>query len=148
MPHMPTPQATATAFAERHAAWQHADAMACAAERALSRAGFLSAAGGLTALTFTNPLLALIPVFTAVAFGTGVLRPALTSLVTRAVGRKEQGVVLGLTQSLNSTASIVSPVIAGFLIGHGQLAAWALLGAVLSTAGLLIVAPAAETVPA
>lgn len=38
MPHMPTPQATATAFAERHAAWQHADAMACAAERALSRA--------------------------------------------------------------------------------------------------------------
>ena len=113
-------------------------------ERALSRAGFVSAAVGLTALAFINPLVALIPVFTAVAFGTGVLRPALTSLVTRAVGRKEQGVVLGLTQSLNSTASIVSPVIAGFLIGHGQLAAWALLGAALSTAGILIVAPAPE----
>ncbi|MBI3565519.1 MAG: MFS transporter [Elusimicrobia bacterium] len=112
-------------------------------ERALARAGFVSAAVGLAGLAFTNPLLLLIPVFTATAFGTGVLRPALTSLVTRAVGRKEQGVVLGLTQILNSTASILSPVIAGFLIGRGDLKAWALLAAALSALGFVMTAGAA-----
>lgn len=112
-------------------------------ERALARAGFVSAAVGLAGLAFTAPLLLLIPVFTATAFGTGVLRPALTSLVTRAVGRKEQGVVLGLTQSLNSTASIMAPVIAGFLIGRGDLKAWALLAAALSALGFVMTATAA-----
>ncbi|MFI5346574.1 MAG: MFS transporter [Elusimicrobiota bacterium] len=107
-------------------------------ERPLARAGFLSAAVGLTALAFTNPLYMLIPVFTATAFGTGVLRPALTSLVTRHVGRREQGVVLGLTQSLNSLSSICAPLLAGFLIGHGDLKIWALTAAGFSLAGFVL----------
>ncbi len=111
-------------------------------ERALARAGFACAAAGLAGLAFTSPVPALILVFTATSFGTGVLRPALTSLVTRAVGRKEQGVVLGLTQTLNSTASILSPLIAGFLIGRGELAAWALAAAALSALGFALAAPA------
>lgn len=107
-------------------------------ERALARAGFLSAAAGLAALAFDRRVGLLLPVFTLTAFGTGVLRPSLTSLVTRSVGRHEQGVVLGLTQSLNSTASILAPLAAGFLIGRGQLAAWALGAAVFSLAGLAL----------
>lgn len=116
-------------------------------ERALARAGFVSAAVGLAALAFVNPVLLLIPVFTATAFGTGVLRPALTSLVTRAVGRREQGVVLGLTQSLNSVSSIVAPVLAGFLIDRGALRSWALAAAAVSALGFVLTArsaPAAE----
>ncbi|MEK7384349.1 MAG: MFS transporter, partial [Elusimicrobiota bacterium] len=107
-------------------------------ESALARAGFLAAAAGLTALAFTGPLAMLLAAFTAIAFGTGVLRPALTSLVTRHVGRGEQGVVLGLTQSLNSTSSILSPLAAGFLIGHERLHAWALLAASVSAVGLVL----------
>ncbi|MFI5348541.1 MAG: MFS transporter [Elusimicrobiota bacterium] len=115
-------------------------------EKPLARAGFLSAAVGLTALAFTNPLFLLIPVFTATAFGTGVLRPTLTSQVTQHVSRREQGVVLGLTQSLNSISSIVSPLIAGFLIGRGDLKTWALGAAAVSLAGffLSLKAPAAR----
>jgi MFS family permease len=106
-------------------------------EKPLARAGFLSAAVGLTALAFTHPVLFLIPVFTATSFGTGVLRPTLTSQVTQHVSRREQGVVLGLTQSLNSISSIVAPLAAGFLIGRGNLKLWALGAAMVSLAGFL-----------
>ncbi len=106
-------------------------------EKPLARAGFLSAAVGLAALAFTYPILWIIPVFTATAFGTGVLRPTLTSQVTQHVGRREQGVVLGLTQSLNSISSIVAPLAAGFLIGRGDLKVWALSAASISAAGFL-----------
>jgi MFS transporter, DHA1 family, tetracycline resistance protein len=107
-------------------------------ERPLARAGFLSAAVGLTALAFTYPIMLIVPVFTAIAFGTGVLRPTLTSEVTKLVSRREQGVVLGLTQSLNSTSSIVSPLLAGFLIGRGDLKTWALGAAAVSLAGFFL----------
>jgi MFS family permease len=107
-------------------------------ESVLARAGFVSAAAGLVGLAFVGPGPMLLVVFTAVAFGTGVLRPALTSLVTRKVSRGEQGVVLGLTQSLNSISSILSPLVAGFLIGHGRLQGWAMTAAAVSAAGLVI----------
>ena len=107
-------------------------------ESALSRAGFLSAAAGLVALAFTGPGPMLVAVFSAVSFGTGVLRPALTSLITRSVSRREQGVILGLTQSLNMTSSILSPLLSGFLIGHARLQAWAMTAAAVSTAGFII----------
>jgi multidrug resistance protein len=107
-------------------------------ESALAKAGFLSAAVGLAALAFTGTGPMLIAAFTAVAFGTGVLRPALTSLVTRCVSRREQGVILGLTQSLNSTSSILAPLLSGFLIGHERLQAWAMTAAAISASGFLI----------
>ena len=34
--------------------------------------------------------------------GTGIIRPTVTSMITQKAGRSEQGVILGLTQSLNS----------------------------------------------
>jgi MFS family permease len=61
-----------------------------------------------------------------------MVRPALTSLITQKAARSEQGVVLGLTQSLNSIAAIVAPAIAGLLIDHSLLATWAMLAAVIS----------------
>ena len=72
------------------------------------------------------------------AFGTGVLRPALTSLITQQVSRGEQGVVLGLTQSLLSVAQIVAPAIAGALIDRGHLTTWALWAAAVMGAALLL----------
>lgn len=108
-------------------------------ERALARAGFLSAAVGLAALAFTTRLPLLVLVFTATSFGTGVLRPALTSLVTRATDKREQGVVLGLTQSLNSVAQIAAPLASGWLIGRGALEPWALGAAAVSALGFALI---------
>ena len=40
----------------------------------------------------------------------GVLRPVLTSQITQAVGRHEQGTALGISGSLNSLAMVLAPV--------------------------------------
>ena len=101
-------------------------------EIALVRAGFLFAMLGLGALGFTHGIPLLLVVSAVASSGTGMVRPALTSLITQKAARSEQGVVLGLTQSLNSIAAIVAPAIAGLLIDHSLLATWAMLAAVIS----------------
>ena len=107
-------------------------------EARLIQAGFLTAAVGLAALAFTHTVSVLLVTGALAAMGTGVLRPAITSLLTQRTPRAEQGTVLGLTQSLNSLSQIVAPFIAGLLIDHQWLAAWALLAAVIATLGLFL----------
>jgi MFS transporter, DHA1 family, tetracycline resistance protein len=103
----------------------------------LVRAGFFFAMAGLAALAFTHSIPVMLVVAAAASLGTGMNRPALTSMITQRADRSEQGVVLGLTQSLNSVAAISAPAIAGFLIDHSLLAAWALLAALISGVALL-----------
>jgi DHA1 family tetracycline resistance protein-like MFS transporter len=107
-------------------------------ELTLVRAGFFFGMVGLTALGFTHALPLLLVVTAISSSGTGVVRPALTSLITQKAGRSEQGVVLGLTQSLNSIAAIVAPAIGGFLIDHSLLTGWALLAAGICGVALLL----------
>ena len=103
----------------------------------LVRAGFFIAMVGLAALAFTHSVPPMLVFAAAASLGTGMNRPALTSLITQRADRSEQGVVLGLTQSLNSIAAISAPAVAGFLIDHSLLAAWALLAALISGVALL-----------
>ncbi|MDQ6698978.1 MAG: MFS transporter [Acidobacteriota bacterium] len=100
--------------------------------------GFLAAAVGFAGLGFAYNLPALLIVSAVASYGTGVLRPAITSLITQQAGRREQGVVLGLTQSLTSVSQIIAPVIAGMLIDRGLLAAWALVAAGTAGIGFLV----------
>lgn len=107
-------------------------------ERKLVWTGF-----GVTA--FTNAWLAsvhtipqMLANMTVGAYGTGVLRPAVTALITHKAGRREQGVVLGLTQSLTSISQIIAPTIAGTLIDHGLLSGWALAVAITATLGMIL----------
>ena len=46
--------------------------------------------------------------------------------------------VLGITQSLMSMASIVAPIASGLLIEHGMLAAWAWVAAALAVVGVML----------
>lgn len=105
-------------------------------EEKLVAAGFVTATVGFAMIGFTYHLTGLLVASSISSFGTGVLRPALTSLVTQRAGREEQGVVLGLTQSLMSISQIVAPVIAGFLIDHALLTQWAVVGATVSAVGI------------
>jgi len=118
-------------------------------EAPLVIAGFASLVIGYFELGVVNSVAMLLLGCAVGGFGNGVLRPALTSLITQEAGRHEQGVVLGITQSLTSMASIVAPVIAGLLIEHQMLTTWAWLagalaavGAVLSTRKGLATSPA------
>ncbi len=107
-------------------------------EMKLVSAGFISATVGFALIGFMYHLPGLLVASTLASFGTGVLRPALTSLITQHAGREEQGIVLGLTQSLMSVAQIVAPVIGGFLIDRQLLTTWAVTGAAVSLVGVLI----------
>ncbi len=82
----------------------------------------------------TVGLLGLTAVFGS--YGNGVLRPALTSLITQIADRREQGLVLGLTQSLNSVSAIVAPALGGLLIQAGWLTTWALVAATAALGGV------------
>jgi len=107
-------------------------------EAGLARAGFLAVVVAQVFLGFIHTLGPLLVVSAISSFGTGVLRPAITSLITRAVGRHEQGSVLGLNQSINSLAQITAPMLAGVLITTGHLALWAWVPGVVSLVGFLL----------
>src|SRR5207237_2826846 len=100
--------------------------------------GFMAGALGYGLLGVSFGIAALLVAASFAAFGTGVLRPALTSLITQQVSRGEQGVVLGLNQSLLSVAQIVAPAMAGALIESGHLVSWALWAAIVLGFALLL----------
>ena len=107
-------------------------------ETALVTSGFLTATVGYAVLSATFGIPMLLLAGTVSSFGNGVLRPTLTSLITQQVDRTEQGVVLGLNQSLLSVSQILGPAIAGWLIDRGQLSLWALLSGAVAAVGLAI----------
>lgn len=119
-------------------------------EPKLATVGFAGGAIGLGILGFTHELPGLLIAAAISAFAMGSVRPVLTSLITQHARRDEQGVVLGLTQSLQSIAQIVAPVIAGFLIQHRFLTTWALFGAAIDASALLLMwrAPTIQPQPA
>ena len=100
--------------------------------------GFLFAAVGYALLGFSFGVAMLLLSAGFASFGTGVLRPALTSLITQQVSRSEQGVVLGLNQSLLSIAQIAGPAIAGAMIDQGHLTLWALWAALIMGIALVL----------
>ena len=107
-------------------------------ESKLVTTGFIAATAGFVMIGLTYRVPGLLVAAGIASFGTGVLRPALTSLITQAAGRDEQGVVLGLTQSLMSVCQIIAPAIAGFLIDRELLTTWAMVGAGASAVGIVI----------
>lgn len=108
-------------------------------EQRLSAIGFISMAIGYGLLGWTFGLIPLLVIVVFGSFGSAVSRPALTTLLTQSVARAEQGAALGVSQSLQSIAQILGPLIAGWLIEHALLkeyglvaASFALLGAFFS----------------
>jgi DHA1 family tetracycline resistance protein-like MFS transporter len=112
-------------------------------ERTLVWTGFGVSAIGYALLAWTRTLGQLLFASTVNSYS-GVLRPSLTSLITQQAGKREQGVVLGLTQSITSISQIVAPIIAGMLIERQQLAAWALLTGFVALFGTFVSFRSAE----
>jgi MFS family permease len=107
-------------------------------ESALVSAGFVALVIGYFGLGIASSFVLLMVTGTLAAFGNGVIRPALTSLITQQAGRQEQGVVLGITQSLMSMASILAPIVAGLLIQRHMLKEWAWMAAGLAAIGVAL----------
>jgi len=107
-------------------------------EVALAAAGFAALVAGYLTLGLATGVALLVIVAVVSGFGNGVLRPALTSLITHQAGQHEQGVVLGITQSLSSLAAIGAPIVAGLLIERQLLTEWAWVSAAMAAGGLLV----------
>jgi MFS family permease len=106
-------------------------------ERTMVWSGFAIATVGYGLLAWTHTIAQLLFAATVNAGG-GAIRPAVTSLITQQAGKREYGVVLGLTQSIASISQIAAPIVAGILIDHGQLGVWALTTAGIAFLGMLL----------
>jgi len=85
-------------------------------ERPLKIIASLSIVFALLLLALTKSPLLLFVAFTFFAFGGGIIRPLMTGAISRSVGRKEQGAILGVSNSLGSLAQIVGPMVGGLLL--------------------------------
>ncbi len=106
-------------------------------EETINRVGFASYAVGYALLALTHSIPMLVLAATVTAFG-GFIRPTLTSMITKAAPRSEQGSVLGLQQSLTSVAQIAGPPFAGLLIQHEALTTWGIAAAGITAFGFLL----------
>lgn len=97
---------------------------------------FTAATIAYATIGFSTTLVMLVIASTINAFGHGILRPVLTARLTHAVGRDEQGVVLGISGSLGSVAMSLVPL-GGMLLDRGMFVAWAMVPAVFSLLGLI-----------
>lgn len=75
--------------------------------------GLLLCASGFAGIALVRVAWALYPACMAIAFGLGLSNPSLIGLLSRRVEASDQGVVLGVMQSLASIARAIGPVFAG-----------------------------------
>ncbi|HEX4451882.1 MAG TPA: MFS transporter [Kofleriaceae bacterium] len=109
----------------------------------LSIAGFGAALVGYVLLGFVTKvtpwqwLAFLLVTATVNGFGSGVLRPVLSSRISQMVGRYEQGVALGIAGSLSSLAMTLAPPSGGTMLDLGWLQGWTTVSATMSLIGLV-----------
>lgn len=106
-------------------------------EPRLVQAGFVSLVLGYLALAFIHSTALLVGVTVLTVFGHGVLRPALSSLITQNAGKQEQGVVLGISQSIASLSQVAAPVVSGLLISRGHLFHWSYFASIVALLGIV-----------
>jgi len=106
-------------------------------ELRLTIVGFIAAMATYTLIGFSRTAFMLVVASTISTFGHGILRPVLTSRLTQAVGRHEQGVVLGISGSLGSVAMALAPPTGGLMLDNHWGLVWALIPAGVSLLGLL-----------
>lgn len=103
----------------------------------LALAGFVASVVGYAIMGLAHTLVLIVVATTVNGFGSGVLRPVLTSRITQVVGKHEQGVALGISGSLSSLAMTFAPPAGGLMLTLGWTAGWAMVAAAASALGLL-----------
>lgn len=113
-------------------------------------AGFISIiiAYGTLGVVPGDDLLLIVIVATIVSFGNSVLRPVITSRITQASARHEQGAAIGISGSLSSVAMTIAPPVGGWLLTQHWLLAWAITPAVVGVLGLLAALAGGPATPA
>ena len=108
-------------------------------ESRLVKMGFATMAIGFVLLAGVHAIPYLLIAIALLTFGSAILRPSLTTLITTHTPRHRQGMVIGIMQSLMSIAQIVAPVIAGILIQTQFLSTWAFAGSLFCAIGWALI---------
>jgi MFS family permease len=103
----------------------------------LAIAGFVAVSAAYTLLGFAGTTALLVVCSTLTSFGNGVLRPVLTSRISRRVGPGEQGTAIGISGSLSSLAMTLAPPSGGAMLDHHWTLGWALTSAIVASVGLV-----------
>ena len=109
-------------------------------ESRLVQIGFATMAAGFLLLAGVHGVPYLLIAITLLTFGSAILRPSLTALITTHTPRHRQGMVMGIMQSLMSVSQILAPVIAGLLIQTQFLSTWAFAGSLFCAIGWALIA--------
>jgi DHA1 family tetracycline resistance protein-like MFS transporter len=109
-------------------------------ENRLVRMGFVTMAAGFVLLAGIHAIPYLLIAIALLTFGSSVLRPSLTTMITKRAPRHHQGMVIGLMQTLMSVSQIVAPAIAGLLIQTQFLSTWAFAGSLCCAIGWALIA--------
>ncbi len=117
-------------------------------ESKLALIGFVCMAAAYSVLGEIHTIPLLLTSVAVAGFGSAVVRPSLTSLVTRSVGKHEQGAVLGVSQSLTSVSQIFGPLLAGALIEHNHLSLYGLAAGFFALIGALMLLRSSQNEPA
>lgn len=111
-------------------------------EARLVGTGYLLNAAGLTLLAMAAPGGGLYAACAVLALGASLANPSLQSLISRGAGEDEQGVILGVNQSLSALARAVAPWAALALYDPSRRVAPFLGGALIMVVALVIAIPA------
>ena len=108
-------------------------------ESRLVQMGFATMAVSFALLSGVHAIPYLLVAVALLTFGSAILRPSLTTLITKHTARHRQGMVIGQMQSLMSIAQIIAPAIAGALIQAQLLSMWAIAGSVFCLIGWALI---------
>jgi len=78
-------------------------------ELRITRLGLFLMVIGIALTPASRDLVSLAAMTTIFSFGSGMVQPSINSLISRAVGPRQQGAVLGLSQSLGALSRAVGP---------------------------------------
>jgi multidrug resistance protein len=104
----------------------------------LSQIGTVILATGLLLLPLTRSYLSLAFAVALVPLGTAFTFPCITSLLSRAIGRHERGLYMGVQQTFGGMARVVGPLWAGWAFDHLGVPIPFWTGAILVAATLLL----------
>ena len=107
-------------------------------ENTLILIGYVTSIIGLMLAAFVDNTLIFLGALTLFSFGFGILRPLLLGELSRNVSAKEQGTIMGLTNSLGSLAQIIGPFIGAFLINYFFAGSIGVMASLIMIVGLLI----------
>ena len=85
-------------------------------ENTTLRLGIFAMIFAMTFLIFSTSYWIVYLPLSFLAFGTGVVRPILTSKLTKAVKKEETGSLLGVSNSLTSIGQIITPILGGLIL--------------------------------